>query len=99
MIVRKHIKPHTFNDVVYGLYVPNDNSYSLCYENDLRYFLAGNVQKSAEIVNMVSKPYTAEVRFIGITKTEMFVDVKCHRGLKHRVLYYDRCVIKNVFDN
>lgn len=75
-------------------YWPVDNSYSLCLTNKEKgYQLAGNHYKNPkqpEETEVISEPYDLCLWKYGAPENYTFVNVRCHRGLEHRVLFYER---------
>ena len=73
-------------------YKPLDNSYSYCLTDKEKYYLAGTSWMPAEIVEIVSDPYEELTNELRPDKYKTFINVRCRRGLTHRVLYYGKCI-------
>jgi len=94
-MVKKGLKKYMFGQ----RYRPIDNSYSYCYETGDNHHLAGTNNTPHQIVEIISKPYTETMTYLirdGFMRTYEveFVDVRCERGLTHKVMYFERMVVK-----
>lgn len=95
MIKKNPIKKPKFLSKYIGKeYTPIDNSYASCFQDGKNYSLAGVCGVPAETVTLISEPYISEAEddFFdrispGWNKEFWFINVKCKRGLTHKILW------------